>query len=118
MNKKLMTLMAFCALGVTTTAVPAFSGSMETFRVTVPFAFMAGAANLPAGDYTVLEDNSHLVMLRGDRRSAMFLAMAGEVGDSSKSALTFRHTDRGYFLQTVSMGGRPASMLRVTEAEK
>jgi hypothetical protein len=118
MNKKLMTLMAFCALGVTTTAVPAIGGSMETFRVTVPFAFMAGATNMPAGDYTVLEGESHVVMLRGNRRSAMLLATAGNEGDSYKTALTFRHTDRGYFLQTVCAGGS-ANLLRVaSETEK
>jgi hypothetical protein len=119
MNRKLMTLMAFCAFGVTTTAVPAYSGSLETFRVTVPFAFMAGAVNMPAGDYTVLEAESHVVMLRGSRRSAMLLATAGDEGDSYKTALTFRHTDRGYFLQTVCSGGAPANLFRVvTETEK
>ena len=119
MNKKLTTLMAFCAFGVTTTAVPAFCGSPETLHVTVPFAFTAGATNLPAGDYTVLEAESHVLTIRGNRTSAMVLSITGEEGAGDKNALTFRHTDRGYFLQTVYTGGRPSNLLRVpTEAER
>jgi len=119
MNRKIRTLMACCAFGVTTAAVPAYCGGMETLRVTVPFAFTAGAKNLPAGDYTVLEGDSHVLTIRGSRGSAMVLATAGEEGVSDKNALTFRHTDKGYFLQTVYTEGRPSNLLRVpTEAER
>jgi hypothetical protein len=119
MHKQLMTLMAFCALGVTTTAVPAFGGETETLRVTVPFAFTAGATNLPAGDYTVLEGNAHVLTIRGTGGSAMVLASSGDEGDRDRNALTFRHTDRGYFLQAVYAGGRPSTVLRpATEIER
>jgi hypothetical protein len=119
MNKKLMTLMAFCALGVATMAVPAYCGDTETLRVTVPFAFTAGETNLPAGDYTVLEGNAHVLTIRGVRGSAMMLGAVGDEGDREKNALTFRHTDRGYFLQTVYAGGRPSNVLRpATEVER
>jgi hypothetical protein len=119
MNKKLQTLMACCAIGVTTAAVPAFCGSSETLRITVPFAFTAGGANLPAGDYTVFEGDSHVLTIRGNRGSAMVLATVGEEGVSDKNALTFRHTEKGYFLRTVYTEGRPSNLLRVpTEAER
>jgi photosystem II stability/assembly factor-like uncharacterized protein len=115
MNKQLRTLVAFCAIGVTTAAVPAFCADPETLRVTVPFAFRAGRANLPAGNYTVVESDSHTVMIRGSRGSAILLSTTGgEEGDSDKNALSFRHTDKGYFLKAVYAAGRPSNLFPVS----
>jgi hypothetical protein len=116
MNKKLTTLMAFCAIGVTTAAVPAFCADPETLRVTVPFAFTAGTASLPAGDYTILEGDSHTVMIRGARGSAILLSITGDESDAERNALSFRHTDKGYFLKAVYAVGRPSSLLRISPA--
>jgi hypothetical protein len=112
MNKYIRTSMALFAIGITSAALPAFAS--EPFHVTVPFAFRAGATSLPAGDYTVVEESSHVVMLRGTRGSAILLATAGPDTDRDKSALNFARTDKGYFLKAVHSYGRPTSVLRIS----
>lgn len=110
MNKHLPALLAFCAIGVTSAAAPAFGAESDLIRVTVPFAFTAGAKTLPAGDYTVAAD-SHVLLVRGSGGSAFLIAVPGATSDIDKSAVTFSHTDKGYVLKSVYSGGRPASVL-------
>jgi hypothetical protein len=108
-------MMAFCAIGITATAVPAFCADSATLHVMVPFAFMAGTANLPAGDYTILEGD-HTVTIRGAYGSAILLSTTGEEAEGDRNALSFRHTDRGYFLKAIYAFGRPSNLLRVAAA--
>ena len=112
MNKQLRTLVAFFAIA-TAAAAPAFCSELEPLRVTVPFAFKAGVTSLPAGDYTVLTGNSHIVMIRGSHGSAILLATAGEGSDSDKSSLSFERSGKGYYLKAIRSVGHPASLLRV-----
>ena len=112
MNKQLRTLMAFFAIG-TAAAAPGFCSELEALRVSVPFAFRAGQTSLPAGDYTVLTGNSHVVMIRGSHGSAILLATAGEDSGAERSALSFQRSDNGYYLKSVRSFGRPASVLPV-----
>ena len=116
MNKQLRTLLAFFAIGITAAAVPAFAGELEPFHVTVPFAFKAGATVLPAGNYTVKEDSSHVVFLQGNRCGAILLATTGEESSDDKTALNFERTDKGYYLKSVQASGRPTSVVRFSPA--
>ena len=118
MNNSLRTLMAALAIGVTMAAAPAFSSELESMHVSVPFAFTAGTTSLPAGDYTVVEGSSHVVMIRGSRGSAILLAIAGGEAGGDKSALSFERTGKGYYLKSVHSFGRPASVLPVTPGER
>ncbi|HVW86422.1 MAG TPA: hypothetical protein VHB50_17170 [Bryobacteraceae bacterium] len=114
MNNKLRTLLAFSAISLSLAAVPAFGGELEPLKVTVPFAFTAGKTSLPAGSYTVHESDTHLLMIRGDHGSAIMLGHPGSDPDVEKSAVSFQHTNKGYFLRSVQAAGRAPSVVPVT----
>src|SRR5882724_9887899 len=105
MNNKLRTLMAFSAISLSLAALPAFGGELEPLRVTVPFAFTAGKTSLPAGDYTVYENDAHLVMIRGTKGGVLILGTPGSENDTDRSALSFQHTDKGYALKSIQATG-------------
>jgi hypothetical protein len=110
---KLRTLMALGAIGLSLAAIPAFGGELEPLRVTVPFAFTAGKTQLPAGDYTVYENDAHLLTIRGIKCGVLILGTPGTETDSEKSALSFQHTDKGYMLKAVQAAGRAANVVPV-----
>jgi hypothetical protein len=118
MTNKLRTLTAFSALSLSLAAVPAFAGELETLRVTVPFAFTAGKTNLPAGDYTVYESDSHLLTIRGEKGSILILGTPGSEVEEDKCALSFQHTDKGYTLKSVHSAGKAASIIPAAHAER
>jgi hypothetical protein len=118
MTNKLRTLFAFSALATSFAALPAFGGEFEPLHVTVPFSFTAGKATLPAGEYTVYESDSHVLMIRGEKGSALLLTYAGNAPEDAKSALGFEHTDKGYLLRSVHSSGRPTSLLPARTGEK
>ena len=114
---KLQTLVAFSAISFV--ALPAWGGEIEPLHVTVPFAFTAGKATLPAGQYTVSESDSHVFTIRGAKTSTLVLGAAGtDTGDEGNS-LSFHHTDKGYALTLIRAAGHAASMPGATlNAEK
>jgi hypothetical protein len=115
MTNKLRTLMAFSALGVSLAGVPAFAG--ESLRVSVPFAFTAGKTSLPAGDYTVYEDeDNHLLTIRGDKGSILLLGTPGTT--AATTALGFQRTGKGYALTSVHSAGRTASVITPSRSER
>ena len=113
MTNKLRTLMAFSAISLSIAALPAFGGDLEPLHVTVPFAFTAGKTNLPAGDYTVYENEAHLLMIRGSRGSVLILGTPGSETEDDKSALSFSHTDKGYLLKAVHSAGKASNLVTV-----
>jgi hypothetical protein len=117
MTNKLRTLLAFSAIGMSFAALPAFGG--EALKVTVPFAFQAGKTAMPAGEYTVYENEAHLVLIRGTKASVMVLGTAGSESQSGHSALGFQRTSKGGFLlRSVQAAGQPSSLLPVVNGEK
>ena len=66
-------------------AVLAFAGSASAadvgteFRVNVPFAFMVGTQQLPAGYYLVQESNSGLLLITGEGTGAAVLSIPAEM---------------------------------------
>jgi hypothetical protein len=111
MNNTIRTLMAFSALGLSLAALPAFGGELPPLHVTVPFAFTAGKTNLPAGDYTVYENDAHLLLIRGPKGGVMILGLPGSSPDNDRSGLSFQHTDKGYTLKSVQASGRAESVV-------
>jgi hypothetical protein len=118
MYRRPRTLMALCAIGVTAAVTPAFCADSRALHVTVPFAFTAGTVSLPAGEYTILEGDAHTVMIRSPHGSAILLSIFGEGGEADRNALSFRHTDQGYFLRAVYAAGRPSNLFRVAPPEE
>jgi hypothetical protein len=82
----------------------------EPMLVNIPFAFVAGDATLPAGEYRVetLEQNSAVLLIHcWDARLATFVvtnpAQAKEL--QSQSKLVFNRYDNRYFLSQVWKAG-------------
>jgi len=110
MINKLRTLMAFSAVSLSFAALPAFGGEIEPLHVTVPFAFTAGKATLPAGQYTVSESDSHVFTIRGAKTSILVLGAPGAETEEERNALSFHHTDKGYALTMIRTSGHAASL--------
>lgn len=109
MNNVFRSLIAFSTIGVSALC----AASLEPIRVSVPFAFSAGKTSLPAGEYTITEQDSKVLVIRGSHGSAILLedSVSGEIANSS--SLSFRHTGDGYFLQGVHSFGRRAATVPV-----
>ena len=90
-------------------AVAANAQVLGAVVINVPFDFVAGGKQLPAGSYTVRRvrsDAETALIIRSEdgRSSAVVLTNTGDAGPS-KAALVFRqHGDR-YFLAGVSVPG-------------
>lgn len=115
MKNTLRTLLAFTSIAFIGTAVPAFASDSEPLHVSVPFAFKAGKTMLPAGDYTVSSDDSRVIMIKGNKGSAILLGSAGAEGTGEKSGVSFERDASGYCLKSVFSAGKTAST-RVLDA--
>lgn len=104
-SRALLGLAAALALGVAANA----QAVMNRVVIRVPFDFVAGGKQLPAGSYTVRRvrsDAETALIIRSEdgRTSAVVLTNTGDARPST-AALVFRqHGDR-YFLAQVSMPG-------------
>jgi hypothetical protein len=117
MTNKLRKLFAFSAIGMSFAALPAIGG--ELLHVTVPFAFTAGKTAMPAGEYTVYENEAHMVLIRGAKSSVMLLGTPGTETQDEKNALGFLRTSKGGFtLRSIHSFGQPTSVLPVVNGEK
>ena len=117
MNTKLRTLIASSTLGLSVAASPVFAGELEPLRVTVPFAFTAGKASFPAGDYTVYENDAHLLTIRGVK-TAMILGTPGADVEDDRNTLSFERTEKGYALKAVRAAGKSAVVPATVHGER
>ncbi len=84
--------------------------AQEPMLVNIPFAFVAGNASLPAGEYRVqkLEGNSAVVLIRCSdaSASAMVITNAAQANErQSGSKLVFNRYGNRYFLSQVWTAG-------------
>jgi hypothetical protein len=82
----------------------------EPMLVNIPFAFVAGNATLPAGDYRVekLDGNSAVVLIRCSDASAaaMVVSNASQAKETpTQSKLVFKRYGNRYFLSQVWKAG-------------
>ncbi|HKV62966.1 MAG TPA: hypothetical protein VJO16_13700 [Candidatus Acidoferrum sp.] len=82
----------------------------EPMLVNIPFAFVAGNATLPAGEYRVqkMDGNSAVVLIRCSDTSAaaMVLSNATQAKETqTQSKLVFKRYDHRYFLSQVWTAG-------------
>jgi hypothetical protein len=80
--------------------------SAQTVHFTVPFSFVAGSKNLPAGDYIIeLNRENHSVIFRSEDPSgnnALMLATNSEGGaNPDKTYAVFKRYGAHYFLASV-----------------
>lgn len=110
MTNKFRFVLAVSALAVSAAAVPMFGADTDPMRISVPFSFKAGNTTLPAGDYVVLEENSGIIMIKGNGgHSAIVLSSTGAESNTEKASLSFAKGDQGYVLKSVHNWGRISS---------
>lgn len=91
-----------CLLGVGLTA---HAQDLDRVVVTVPFAFVAGGATLPAGDYTVIRANPginrELAITGYNNGGAFLLPLAFDPGTSEAPTLSFAQIGGRHYLSKV-----------------
>ena len=119
MTNKLRTLLAFSALTIAGTALPAFAGDTDPMHVNVPFAFRAGRTTLPAGEYVVVEEDSGIILIRGSGGNAMLLSTAGPDDTTGKAGISFERSEKGFVLKSIHGWERiSSSILPITAGDK
>jgi hypothetical protein len=99
-------------LGFATLLLLAVSASAQTTRgieVQVPFDFVAGRKEMPAGHYTVrrvkYDSETALLIQSEDKRDAAIILTSSGGRTPSGASLTFRQYGARFFLAVVSMPG-------------
>ena len=104
----LKTLQAIVA-GIALMASPMSAAMDHEFMLQVPFDFVAGSRQFPAGDYTVKSDlaaGAVLIRSEGEGPAAFILTFpAGENTDYSHAKLIFKRYGEHYFLSQVWPAG-------------
>jgi hypothetical protein len=98
---------AFFAL----TATSGFAQSSGHVTVKVPFAFTAGSVTLPAGDYSIQEEQSGIVTISSlnSRQSVMLLTSTDSVADEIVAPrVKFDKVNGAYTLTEIEITGEPA----------
>jgi|SRR5579863_2279582 len=113
MKREFRTFIGLSLMMLSTAALPAMAAENDMLRVTVPFAFTAGKAILPAGDYVISQQlDSHILTIGGKGGTAIMVAIPQEpAGGLKASNLTFERTSKGNALMEVNMFGRPSVIL-------
>jgi hypothetical protein len=100
-----------CLLGL---GVGAHAQDVDGVVVNVPFDFVAGGANLPAGQYRInrvsTSVNRELVIHSYSNGGAFLLPIAFEGVSADQAALTFDHIGNRYFLSKIKTLGGVYSM--------
>jgi hypothetical protein len=106
------TIRTYIALSLFTFGISAASAG-EALHVTVPFAFTAGSATLPAGDYVVSQQPDGRIVTIGGRHGGAILVTIPNGGSatSTVSGLKFGRTSKGNTLLEVEMEGQPSTVL-------
>jgi hypothetical protein len=96
----LLTLTCLLGLGIT-----AHAQDLDRVVVSVPFAFVAGGATLPAGDYTVIRANPginrELAITGYNKGGAFLLPLAFDQTTSDEPTLSFAQLGGRYYLSKV-----------------
>lgn len=110
LSKCVWTLVLAASVSFATAAVAG-----RRIRVNVPFPFVAGSARLPAGDYTVTQDDTQNVVFVTNLRTGAAVVVLPEanvigVGNAQPS-VNFVKTNNEYFMKVVhTAGGQGFSM--------
>lgn len=77
--------------------------AQSVVKANVPFAFKVGAAQLPAGWYTITSFYARdMIMIRNCKTGAAVLSIAGpEYPRDASSGVMFQHLGDGYFLAEI-----------------
>jgi hypothetical protein len=111
--KRLFTRVFAPAVLLSLSAISAFSQSDFAVRARVPFAFVAGDAVLPAGEYIIQQDNiSSIVTLQGSGGAAAVLSAGTELPKSdSRTQLVFKRRGNQVVLTQIRLSDQPTRLI-------
>ena len=97
-------------------AAMASAQTVQRVTVTVPFSFVAGSHNLPAGDYTIeLNHEKATMILRSEDRSGnnvlMFASNSERAANPNQSYAIFQRYGSHYFLAEVWRQGAGQTLI-------
>ena len=98
---------SLAGLAMLLTAIAASGQIAHQQRVTIPFSFVAGSTNSPAGDYTVSFNTDHNVvtLTGGGAKPIMFLTINAWPSPEGRNYLRFHHYGEHWFLERIAMNG-------------
>ena len=104
-------------------AIPAMAQLTGTLTFQAPFAFYAGNAKLPAGDYTVTQadGNADLLLIESaDRVHSVFVDCMTDDSDTAqaKTEVTFNKYGNTEFLGRISVQGQNSMQVLASKAEQ
>jgi len=69
----------------------------------IPFTFQTGNAHMPAGEYKVIRESDHLILLRGPANKADFIVMNDKTSATAptKGKLVFHRYGDKYYLREI-----------------
>lgn len=117
--QKLTVLMSMLCL---LSAIPAMAQVDNRMTFQAPFAFYAGNAKLPAGDYTVTQqdDNADLLLIESaDGLHSVFVDYMTNDSDTApaKTEVTFNKYGNTEFLGRISIQGQNSMQVLASKAE-
>ena len=118
--QKLSVLMSMLCL---LSAIPAMAQIENKVTFQAPFAFYAGNAKLPAGNYTVTQpdDNAELLLIESaDGSHSVFVEYVadGSATAPSKTEVTFNKYANADFLGRISVEGQNSMQILASKAER
>ena len=121
---KTRALVMAAVMALTAMATTRVAQAQDALVVNIPFDFMAGNRNLPAGEYSVKvsQSDARIVLIeRKDATAAMFIGTNTVVANTiqSESKLVFnRYGDRYFLSQVWNEGNSRGRQLMKTAREK
>jgi hypothetical protein len=95
------------ALALLPGAAPGYAQSETRVTFTAPFAFIAGAAQLPPGSYTISQDETGRALIfpaRGGKSAAILLTrISGITAGKGQASVTFTQRGERYYLDRVNL---------------
>jgi len=117
---KTAAVMAMAAAGVLVSAQPA--RAQESVNAKVPFAFLVGDIELPAGDYVMTRDTRQPELIAittpDGSRAALVLSRAVASDRNDEPKLAFERIGKQVFLTQVNLGAGSAREIPVPAADE
>jgi hypothetical protein len=118
MKRNLIGTLSLVVLSLLLNATGAYAQAVV--KADVPFAFMVGKKQLPAGSYAILPDGQSTIVIRnGDTGAATLSLVRQDSPGKSSPKLVFHHLGSQYFLAQVwGAAGREGMIIPTTPLEK
>jgi hypothetical protein len=88
MKASLVRFASLCVLTLAGVLGTATAQSAPTIKARIPFDFVVGNQNLPAGEYRLARPTPNLVLLRDAQGSTVALAFTRDLSDASQATLS------------------------------